>query len=102
MLGKQGKHSRTRQQSRIYQYIHQPSAFFFSFFFPKYIQCLGNKATLKSGIVPSVVELASCLIICFFSQRPLPFYQQNVFALISPINMPNKECDMVKFMVKQG
>jgi len=37
-----------------------------------------------------------------FSQRPLPFYQQNVFSLISPINMPNKECDMVKFMVKQG
>ncbi|KFP16794.1 Nucleolar complex protein 4, partial [Egretta garzetta] len=34
-------------------------------------------------------------------ERPLPFYQQNVFSLISPINMPNKECDMVKFMVKQ-
>uniref|UniRef100_A0A8C5UJI3 Nucleolar complex associated 4 homolog n=1 Tax=Malurus cyaneus samueli TaxID=2593467 RepID=A0A8C5UJI3_9PASS len=34
-------------------------------------------------------------------QRPLPFYQQNVFFLISPINMPNKESEMVKFMVKQ-
>ncbi|KAM6377900.1 nucleolar complex protein 4 homolog isoform 1-T1 [Pluvialis apricaria] len=34
-------------------------------------------------------------------ERPLPFYQQNVFSLISPINMPNKERDMVKFMVKQ-
>uniref|UniRef100_A0A663MDV1 Nucleolar complex associated 4 homolog n=1 Tax=Athene cunicularia TaxID=194338 RepID=A0A663MDV1_ATHCN len=31
-------------------------------------------------------------------ERPLPFYQQNVFSLISPINMPNKESDMVKFM----
>lgn len=38
----------------------------------------------------------------FFSQRPLPFYQQNVFSLISPINMPNKDSDMVKFLVKQG
>ncbi|XP_053938638.1 nucleolar complex protein 4 homolog isoform X1 [Cuculus canorus] len=34
-------------------------------------------------------------------ERPLPFYQQNVFSLISPINMPNKESDMVKFMAKQ-
>ncbi|XP_071672050.1 nucleolar complex protein 4 homolog isoform X2 [Patagioenas fasciata] len=34
-------------------------------------------------------------------ERPLPFYQQNVFSLISPINMPNKESDMVKFLVKQ-
>uniref|UniRef100_A0A8V0ZHA0 Nucleolar complex associated 4 homolog n=1 Tax=Gallus gallus TaxID=9031 RepID=A0A8V0ZHA0_CHICK len=34
-------------------------------------------------------------------ERPLPFYQQNVFSLISPINMPNKERDMVKFMMKQ-
>ncbi|XP_068064845.1 nucleolar complex protein 4 homolog [Anomalospiza imberbis] len=34
-------------------------------------------------------------------ERPLPFYQQNVFSLISPINMPNKESEMVKFMVKQ-
>ncbi|XP_025914635.1 nucleolar complex protein 4 homolog isoform X2 [Apteryx rowi] len=34
-------------------------------------------------------------------ERPLPFYQQNIFSLISPINMPNKERDMVKFMVKQ-
>ncbi|OXB85003.1 UNVERIFIED_CONTAM: hypothetical protein H355_016125 [Colinus virginianus] len=34
-------------------------------------------------------------------ERPLPFYQQNVFALISPINMPSKERDMVKFLVKQ-
>lgn len=34
-------------------------------------------------------------------EKPLPFYQQNVFSLISPINMPNKERDMVKFMVKQ-
>uniref|UniRef100_A0A8B9FFC0 CCAAT-binding factor domain-containing protein n=1 Tax=Amazona collaria TaxID=241587 RepID=A0A8B9FFC0_9PSIT len=31
-------------------------------------------------------------------ERPLPFYQQNVFSLISPINMPNKESDMVKFL----
>ncbi|KFV76842.1 Nucleolar complex protein 4, partial [Struthio camelus australis] len=35
-------------------------------------------------------------------ERPLPLYQQNIFSLISPINMPNKERDMVKFMVKQG
>uniref|UniRef100_U3I135 Nucleolar complex associated 4 homolog n=1 Tax=Anas platyrhynchos platyrhynchos TaxID=8840 RepID=U3I135_ANAPP len=35
-------------------------------------------------------------------QRPLPFYQQNIFSLISPINMPNKEIDLVKFMVKQA
>ncbi|XP_035412610.1 nucleolar complex protein 4 homolog isoform X4 [Cygnus atratus] len=35
-------------------------------------------------------------------ERPLPFYQQNIFSLISPINMPNKERDLVKFMVKQG
>lgn len=48
------------------------------------------------------LELALCLFICFFPQRPLPFYQQNVFSLISPINMPNKESEMVKFMVKQG
>ncbi|XP_035196750.1 nucleolar complex protein 4 homolog [Oxyura jamaicensis] len=34
-------------------------------------------------------------------ERPLPFYQQNIFSLISPINMPNKERDLVKFMVKQ-
>ncbi|KFP26004.1 Nucleolar complex protein 4, partial [Colius striatus] len=34
-------------------------------------------------------------------EKPPPFYQQNVFSLISPINMPNKESDMVKFMVKQ-
>ncbi|XP_068886939.1 nucleolar complex protein 4 homolog isoform X2 [Aphelocoma coerulescens] len=34
-------------------------------------------------------------------ERPLPVYQQNVFSLISPINMPNKESEMVKFMVKQ-
>ncbi|XP_010226364.1 PREDICTED: nucleolar complex protein 4 homolog [Tinamus guttatus] len=35
-------------------------------------------------------------------ERPLPIYQQNIFSLISPINMPNKERDLVKFMVKQG
>ncbi|NXV80270.1 NOC4L protein, partial [Atlantisia rogersi] len=34
-------------------------------------------------------------------ERPPPFYQQNVFSLISPINMPNKESDMVRFMAKQ-
>ncbi|XP_054248636.1 nucleolar complex protein 4 homolog isoform X3 [Indicator indicator] len=34
-------------------------------------------------------------------ERPLPFYQQNVFSLISPMIIPNKESDMVKFMVKQ-
>ncbi|KFV63344.1 Nucleolar complex protein 4, partial [Dryobates pubescens] len=34
-------------------------------------------------------------------ERPLPFYQQNVFSLISPMIMPNKESDMVKYMVKQ-
>ncbi|KGL74194.1 Nucleolar complex protein 4, partial [Tinamus guttatus] len=34
-------------------------------------------------------------------ERPLPIYQQNIFSLISPINMPNKERDLVKFMVKQ-
>ncbi|KAM8797518.1 nucleolar complex protein 4 homolog [Eudromia elegans] len=34
-------------------------------------------------------------------ERPLPIYQQNIFSLISPINMPNKERDMVNFMVKQ-
>ncbi|KAM6403810.1 nucleolar complex protein 4 homolog [Rhynochetos jubatus] len=33
-------------------------------------------------------------------EKPPPFYQQNVFSLISPINMPDKESDMVKFMVK--
>lgn len=80
----------------------QLPVFFLSFVFPKCINCLGNRAILKSSIFLSAVELASCLIIRFFSQRPLPFYQQNVFSLISPINMPNKESDMVKFLVKQG
>ncbi|XP_067395899.1 nucleolar complex protein 4 homolog [Emydura macquarii macquarii] len=33
---------------------------------------------------------------------PLPVYQQNVFSLISSISMPNKENEVVNFMIKQA